>query len=279
MHRKLIVAIAAFAWLGLVPPVVAAPPTPAAYDCQTRMTQPRPAPPPPAGDENPWQCPAPQNQKLSSALHWFRDSLEYCRLTTGVYDAALRAAYRQAVRYGPKGWIVFMDADETVLDNSLYEYERERCGSHYTGPTWAKWIKDGIAGAIPGAVAFTQTVHALGGLVAIVTNRDIGNDVVTRTNLKTLGIWFDYEIGQKEGEPSEKSQRWRDAVAILAQRVGGSPRPVLWLGDQVTDFPILDANGHIVRAMSQHDAGSHIGSRYFLLPNPVYGNWSHNPEN
>ena len=72
MHRKLIVAIAAFAWLGLVPPVVAAPPTPAAYDCQTRMTQPRPAPPPPAGDENPWQCPAPQNQKLSSALHWFR---------------------------------------------------------------------------------------------------------------------------------------------------------------------------------------------------------------
>ncbi|MGA7974469.1 MAG: HAD family acid phosphatase [Pseudolabrys sp.] len=279
MHRKLIVAIAAFAWLGLVPPVVAAPPTPAAYDCQTRMTQPRPAPPPPAGDENPWQCPAPQNQKLSSALHWFRDSLEYCRLTTSVYDAALRAAYRQAVRYGPKGWIVFMDADETVLDNSLYEYERERCGSHYTGPTWAKWIKDGIAGAIPGAVAFTQTVHALGGLVAIVTNRDIGNDVVTRTNLKTLGIWFDYEIGQKEGEPSEKSQRWRDAVAILAQRVGGSPRPVLWLGDQVTDLPILDANGHIVRAMSQHDAGSHIGSRYFLLPNPVYGNWSHNPEN
>jgi len=93
-------------------------------------------------------------------------------------------------------------------------------------------------------------VHALGGLVAIVTNRDTGNDVVTRTNLKTLGIWFDYEIGQKGGEPSENSQRWRDAVTILAQRGGGSPRPVLWLGDQVTDFPILDAQGHIVRAMS-----------------------------
>ena len=126
---------------------------------------------------------------------------------------------------------------------------------HFSAPTWAKWIKAGIAGAIPGAAAFTQTVHALGGLVAIVTNRDTGNDAVTRTNLKTLGIWFDYEIGRKEGEPSEKSQRWRDAVTILAQRVGGSPRPVMWLGDQVTDFPILDAQGHIVRAMSQHDAG------------------------
>jgi predicted secreted acid phosphatase len=191
MPRKLIVAVAAFAWLGLVLPAAAAPPMPAAYDCQARMAHLPEAPPPAPGDKDPWQCTAPKNQKLSTALHWFRDSLEYCRLTTGVYEAALRAAYRQAVRHGPNGWIVFMDADETVLDNSLYEYERERCGAHFSGATWAKWIKDGMAGAIPGAVAFTQTVHALGGLVAIVTNRDSGNDPVTRTNLKTLGIWFD----------------------------------------------------------------------------------------
>ena len=279
MPRPLIVVVAALAWLGFVQVAAAAPPTPAAYDCQARMAERPKVQSPPAGDENPWQCPAPHNQKLSSALHWFRDTLEYCRLTTSVYAAALRAAYRQAVRHGPNGWIVFMDADETVLDNSLYEYERERCGAHFSTSTWAKWIKAGVAGAIPGAAAFTQTVHTLGGLVAIVTNRDTGNDAVTRTNLKTLGIWFDYEIGRTEGEPSEKSQRWRDAVAILAQRVGGSPKPVMWLGDQVTDLPILDAQGHIVRAMSQHDAGKFIGSRYFLIPNPVYGDWSKNPEN
>ncbi len=150
--------------------------------------------------------------------HWFRDSLEYCRLTTSVYEAALRAAFRQAVRHGPKGWIVFMDADETVLDNSLYERERERCGVGFTQPTWDNWIKAGIAAAIPGAAAFTQTVHALGGLVAIVTNRDVADDPTTRANLKALGIWFDYEIGQQgQGER-------QDAALARCRRCSRSER-------------------------------------------------------
>lgn len=279
MLRKVFVAVTAAASIGLALPAVAGPPTPAAYDCQARMTSPRPAPPPAPGDNNPWQCTTPKNHKLSTALNWFRDSLEYCRLTTSVYQAALRAAYRNAVRYGPKGWIVFMDADETVLDNSLYERERQRCGVGFTKPTWDKWLKAGIASAVPGAGAFTQTVHALGGLVAIVTNRDAVNDETTRANLKAQGIWFDYEIGLPQGQKEEKSQRWRDAVAILAQTVGGSPKPVMWVGDQVTDLPILDAEGRIVRAMSQRDAGLDIGTRYFLIPNPIYGNWSKNPAN
>lgn len=280
MRHKLIVAVAAaVVSLSWVLPAAAAPPSPAAYDCQARITTPQKAPPPAPGDKDPWQCTTPHNQKLSTALHWFRDSLEYCRLATSVYRSALAAAYRQAVQHGPQGWIVFMDADETVLDNSLYQRERERCGTGFTRATWSKWIKAGIATAIPGAAAFTQTVHALGGLVAIVTNRNAGNDPVTQANLKTLGIWFDYEIGLPEGEKSDKTQRWRDAVAALAKEVGGSPRPVLWLGDQVTDFAILDAQGHIERAMSEHDAGKGVGTRYFVIPNPVYGGWSRNPEN
>ena len=278
MRRKLIVAIAAIASLGFALPAAAAPPTPASYDCQARITALRPAPPPAVGEKNPWQCVTPKNHKLSTAVDWFRDSLEYCRLTTSVYAAALRAVYRQAVRHGPNGWIVFMDADETVFDNSLYERERQRCGLGFTQPTWDSWTKAGIAAAIPGAAAFTQTVHALGGLIAIVTNRADTEDPTTRANLKAQGIWFDYEIGQ-QGKTSDKTQRWRDAVVSLGKSVGGSPKPVMWLGDQVTDLAILDAQGGIVRAMSQHDAGNDVGRRYFLIPNPIYGNWSKNPEN
>ena len=279
MLRKLAIALVATGALVVALPAVAGPAPPAAYDCQARVGGLPAAPPPPADEENPWQCTAPKNHKLSIALLWFRDSLEYCRLATSSYGAALRAAYRNVVRHGPKGWIVFMDADETVLDNSLYQRERERCGVGFTSETWDKWLKAGMATAIPGAAAFTQTVHALGGLVAIVTNRNAAYDEITQDNLKRAGIWFDYEIGQPAGQTSEKSQRWRDAVAILGQTVGGSPKPVMWLGDQVTDFPIVDAEGHIVRAMSQHDAGKYIGQRYFLIPNPIYGNWSKNPEN
>jgi predicted secreted acid phosphatase len=53
---------------------------------------------------------------------------------------------------------------------------------------------------------------------------------------------------------------------------------VLWLGDQITDLAVLDRRGAILRAMSQKDAGSGIGSYLFVLPNPMYGGWMDNPD-
>lgn len=260
-------------------PVNAMPRSPAAYDCHARMTDnvtfQRPTP----GEKNPWQCTSSAKHKFTSALDWFRDSLEYCRIATTAYQDATRAAYRAAVRYGPKNWIVFLDADETVLDNSLYERERERCGQAFSEASWQNWLRAGKARGVPGAAAFTQTVHALGGLVAIVTNRDASIDPVTRKNLKADGIWFDYETGRPHGTPHGKAARWRAAVASLAHSTGGAPMPVIWVGDQVTDFPRLDAQDHVVGAMSQKDVGKGIGQRFFLIPNPIYGNWTKNPEN
>ena len=274
--RRVIVLFAACALIAS-PNVMAQ--TPTAYDCHARITSLRPAPPPVPGETDTWQCTTPKNDKLTTAVDWFRDSLEYCRLATTAYADATRAAYRNAVRYGPKAWIVLMDADETVLDNSLYERERERCGLKFTDATWNKWLTAGMASAIPGAAAFTQTVHRLGGVVAIVTNRDATMDAITRANLTAQGIWYDYEIGRAADQPEEKSARWRAAIEGLAAATGGTPAPVIWVGDQVTDFPILDAQGRIDRAMTQHDDGEGIGERFFLIPNPIYGNWSANPEN
>ena len=257
----------------------AMPKTPAAFDCHARMTDIGTVPLPKPGETHPWQCTSSARHKFTKALDWFRDSLEYCRIATTAYQDATRAAYRDAVRYGSKNWIVFLDADETVLDNSLYERERERCGETFSEASWQKWLKAGIARSVPGAAAFTQTVHALGGLVAIVTNRDASIDPVTRANLKTDGIWFDYETGRPHGTPHGKAARWRAAGASLAHSTGGAPKAVIWVGDQVTDFPHLDAQGHIVGAMNQGDAGQGIGQRFFLIPNPIYGNWTKNPEN
>ena len=87
----------------------------------------------------------------------------------------------------------------------------------------------------------------------------------------------DYEIGMHE--TSDKTARWRDVISALARKFGGHPKAMLWLGDQVTDFPILDRKGVIVRAMSQKDTGGGIGATFFVLPNPMYGNWMDNPAN
>jgi 5'-nucleotidase (lipoprotein e(P4) family) len=248
---------------------------PISYDCQARMTRVETIPPVAPGDASPWQCVTP-TAKPGSATHWYRNSLEYCRLTLSVYDVALAAAQRLAKKAGRYQWIVLMDADETVIDNSLFEHERQSCGGEFRDAQWESWVAASMARDVPGAAAFTNAVHKLGGLVGIVTNRAQKDDAITQATLKQNGIWFDYEVGV--ADTSDKTLRWQGAVAALRKKFGGRPKAVMWLGDQVTDLAIIDKKGAILRAMTQSDSGAGIGVYLFLLPNPMYGNWTSNPD-
>jgi 5'-nucleotidase (lipoprotein e(P4) family) len=274
MHLKYFAAASLGAALAVAQPASAAPLT---YDCQAHMTRVETVPPVAPGDADPWQCVLPTS-KQSTATHWQRNSLEYCRLTVSVYDDALRAARRMAASHRRHQWIVLMDADETVLDNSLFDREGDMCAKKYTDAEWESWVRADMARDVPGAAAFTQAVHRMGGLIGIVTNRIAADDPITQHVLEANGIWFDYEIGQSEGR-SDKLARWQDTVTTLSRKFGGHPRAVMWLGDQVTDMAIVDRHGVLVRAMSQRDRGDGIGVFQFLLANPMYGNWMGNPAN
>jgi 5'-nucleotidase (lipoprotein e(P4) family) len=259
-------------WSGAVS---AQPASPLSYDCQAYLTRADTVPPVVAGDADPWQCVSPA-LPTSTATHWQRTALEYCRLTTSVYDAALAAARRMAATHRRRQWIVIMDADETVIDNTLFERERDRCGGPVHDAQWESWVHAAIARDVPGAALFTQQVHRMGGLVAIVTNRAAADDAITQDVLRRIGVWFDVEAGMTD--TTDKTTRWRDAVATLTRRVGGHPQAVMWLGDQVTDLAVTDRRGRILRAMNQHDSGDGVGRNLFLLPNAMYGNWSKNPD-
>lgn len=254
----------------LVQPAAAAPIT---YDCQARMTRVETIPPP--VDANPWQC-AVKDGKSTSATHWVRNALEYCRIAVNAYAQALAAAERIAKTRKPHSWVVLMDADETVLDNSLFDHERDRCGGKVEDAQWESWVHAEMARDVPGAAAFTQRVHRLGGFVAIVTNRMLADDAATRATLKKAQIHFDYEIGM--ADTADKVTRWNGAVTALKAKFGGDPRPVIWVGDQVTDLAILDAHGAIARAMNEQDDGRGIGAYLFLIPNPMYGGWMKNSD-
>ncbi len=272
--RTIILAFAA----GFVAAAIAAPAgaAPISYDCQARMTRVETIPPVAPGDASPWQCVTP-TAKPGSATHWYRNSLEYCRLTLSVYDVALAAAQRIAKKAWHNQWIVLMDADETVLDNSLFEHERLSCGGEFKDAQWESWVAAKMARDVPGAAAFTNAVHNLGGLVGIVTNRAQKDDAITQATLKQNGIWFDYEIGMTN--TPDKVLRWRAAVAALKKKFGGHPHAVMWLGDQVTDLPVLSKPPIAIQhAMTQSDSGAGIGTNLFLLPNPMYGNWTDNPD-
>ncbi|MEJ1967748.1 MAG: hypothetical protein WDN03_03785 [Rhizomicrobium sp.] len=89
----------------------------------------------------------PTISKPPSAVRWQRNSLEYCRLTVSVYDAALRAARRLAQTHRRRQWVVLMDADETVIDNIAV---RARTRTPATGNSRTR---NGKAGSRPGSRA------------------------------------------------------------------------------------------------------------------------------
>jgi len=272
MHSRFPAAASLCAVLAIAQPASAAPLT---YDCQAHMTRVETVPPAVPGDSDPWQCSVP-TAKQSTATHWMRNSLEYCRLTVSVYDGAFRAAQRMAATYRRRQWVVMMDADETVLDNSLFDREGDMCAKNYNDAQWEGWVHAQMASDVPGAAAFTRAVHRLGGLVAIVTNRIVADDDITREDLRRNAIWFDYEIGK--AQTSDKLSRWQGAVTALTRKFGGRPKAVMWIGDQITDLAVVDRHGRMLRAMTQKDTGARIGTFEFLIPDAMYGNWTANPE-
>lgn len=209
---------------------------------------------------------------VPGAVHWFRTAAERRVIFEQVYGwAGERVA--AAAEDVMEPWAVILDADETVLDNSLYQLRRARLGLAFTNESWNEWVREEAAPPLPGAVAFIRGVKALGGRVAIVTNRDEEVCDATRRNLRAVGVQADVVLCRQPG-PSEKETRFR-AVQEGTTPAGLSPLRVLaWVGDNIQDFP----GGSQVWADRDPAELADFGVRYFLLPNPMYGSWERNPE-
>src|SRR3954467_9952067 len=146
-------------------------------------------------------------RRLPNDIRWFRPSAEYRALTRQTYAVATTRLSELARGLAPQSWAVILDADETVLDNSEYQRRRAMLDSGYTEGTWAEWVNERSAPPIPGAPEFTRRVHALGGRIAIVTNRADSLCAATRANLQTAGIETDLVLCQTPG-PSDKNPRF-----------------------------------------------------------------------
>ena len=216
-------------------------------------------------------APAPAaTPEFSLALRWMRRSAEYRAATRQTYRLAEQRLAELAPAVEPGHWGVILDADETVLDNSGYAVRRESLDSGYTEASWTAWVREEAAGTVPGAVAFTRRVHALGGRVVIVTNRADAVCGETRATLRKVGVDADAVLCQP-ADASDKNPRFA-RVENGTAAPGLPPLAVLeWVGDNIQDFPWLT---QAVRG----DTATYalFGRRYFVLPNPDYGSWQGN---
>jgi len=204
---------------------------------------------------------------LPRDIRWVRNSAEYRALASQVYRTAASRLRELSKGRAPGSWGVILDADETVFDNSEYQRRRAEVDSGYTASSWASWVKERAAGAVPGAVEFTNTVHTLRGRVAIVTDRAESLCTVTRENLQQLGIVPDILLCRLPDDHGKnpRFQRIQSGAAVA----GIPPLEIVeWIGDNILDFP-----GLTQESRSDSAAIANFGQRYFVVPNPMYGSW------
>ena len=224
---------------------------------------------------------------LSNAVVYQTSSKEYPVLSSFVYNQAIAAL---PTRFAD-GDVVVMDVDETVLDNSTYQKERESVGLGYSSKSWADWVKREEATLVPGVAAFIDEVVARNGKVALITNRNKALDSHTWNNLLAQGLPLttsntcvvgrtaeDKEAVGQEGMVNDKDLRRmqltqgkiacsntsKDATSTWAV-----PHTIIMqIGDNIEDVGGVTQESANVELLMPR-----VGTEIFILPNPMYGSW------
>jgi len=173
---------------------------------------------------------------------------------------------------------IIVDLDETVLDNTFYQAQRIRAGSDYDEPSWQLWMQEAAAPAISGSVEFLQAAARAGHRIFYVTNRECrvlaeypADPCPARTatlrNLQTLNL----PNAADPGALSLRRERleWSSSNKTVRRAwIAKTYRIVALVGDDLRDF--IDRPDFEVR---QAELMPLFGTRWFLLPNPIYGSW------
>lgn len=163
---------------------------------------------------------------------------------------------------------IIVDVDETVLDNTPFEARVIRARQTYDAKMWKAWTAEGAAPAIPGATEFLAHAKSRGVRVFYITNRDEDERPGTMRNLQHLG--FPLEAGLetlllRENAVSDKSPR--------RKQVADNYRVLLLMGDDLNDFTNARSASWQQRDEIVQKMRSWWGTRWFMLPNPMYGSW------
>jgi acid phosphatase len=227
----------------------------------------------------------PANDQLDAVL-WTQTSIEHEMIyrqlfanATRQLDVALADPSWDALPFPPRNLqglppAVVVDIDETLLDNvplnardiinnQVYSYER-----------WNTWVDQAKAEALPGSVAFLQAAEQKGIKVYYLTNREHSQVAATVKNLRLRG--FPVESGEQVLSASTPTGHCESAgygKNCRRQWVASHARVLLMAGDSMGDF--VQAEHNTLQAQRQAVApyAGWLGQRWFLLPNPTYGNW------
>ncbi len=216
---------------------------------------------------------------LPRDIKYVRHSVEYAALCQQVYNSAWPVVKRAALAED-RNWAVILDVDETVLDNSQYAVELARKNTTHNREMWNDWVRREQAPAIHGVKAFLDSVRSLGPKAHIVylTNRRFFNEEPTISNLQKLGLWQDGDtMLTKKGDDDAKQDRRRCVETGAGRCEKNGPLQIIALfGDNIRDFmPMQGMETATEYRESKLASDPRWGRKFFMLPNPTYGSWTH----
>ncbi len=201
------------------------------------------------------------------ATKYFQNSAEAAALYEQGYNVAYLYVQKVMKNYKEKlPACVVLDIDETVLNNSYYQGTLYEKGETYRDETWDEWVNLAKAPALPGVVSYISKV------------RDLGVEPIFITNRRSYLLDKTIENLEKVGIPTEKKfMVGRDKVHSKEVRRAlfkNSCHIIQLIGDNLSDFSD-DYNAQEMKKRKQQVSKKNefFGTRYILLPNPMYGDW------
>jgi len=208
------------------------------------------------------------NEQLVMAVLWYQTSGEFKALSYQAFNVA-RMLFDDDLEAYPDETVtraVIVDIDETVLNNIPWEAGQIDTDNTYPHD-FIKWCGERAAAPQPGAAEFLNYVVEKGGEVFYISNRENILKKMTMDNLKKSGFPnVDNEHVLLSTTTFDKEPRRK----IISEKY----RIVVLMGDNLNDFSSVFSGKNIEeRNLSVDQMKEYWGTKFVILPNPIYGDW------
>jgi len=212
---------------------------------------------------------APDSEQMVMGTLWFQHSAEMRAIYYQAFNMAELRVNQSLENYqGEKPLAVVVDIDETMLDNSPVEGRNIMEGERYSTERWMNWTAIASAEPLPGSKEFADFLEGAGVELFYISNRSVKELDVTIENL--IKHDFPYadvnHVFLKTDTSSKKARR---------ANLSSTHEITLLIGDNLGDFSEVfeDRSDRLGKGMVDRYKKD-FGSRFIILPNPMYGSWT-----
>lgn len=218
------------------------------------------------------------------ALLWSTASAEYDVIARQIFFQAQRQLDRQLSKKGETAALeqqksfenlppaVIVDVDDTLLSNGALHYRLMAEGTSFNNEIWATWVNESRAKPIAGALDYATYANKKGVTVFYISNRNISLLEGTWRNLKQLG--FPLEEERQQLLLLNGRDDWGWDKSSRRAHVARQYRVLQVVGDGLGDF--IGGTSTMTLEEQRHASSEYLnywGEKWFMLPNPVYGDW------